>query len=93
MHDDSYKVVGENNYGWTFLDNNLPKEEEGTENIELTKDEGIVELERLLKLEKDKLKMGGKLIFIVFITKSFTNLFLFKLHNRRKKIIRSPQKR
>ena len=77
MHDDSYKVIGGNNHGWTFLNNNLPKEEEGTENIELTKDEGIVELERLLKLEKDKLKKVSELFFIMFITRSFTNLFVF----------------
>ena len=77
MHDDSYKVVGENNHGWTFLNNNLSIEEEETESVDLAKDERIVELERLLKLEKDKLKMVSKLFFIIFITKSFTNLFVF----------------
>ena len=77
MHEDCYKVVGGNNPGWTFLNNNLPKEEEETESVELTKDGRIEELEGLLKLEKDKSKMVSKLIFIIFITRSFTNLFIF----------------
>ena len=76
MHEDSYKVVGGNNPGWTFPDNNLPKDEELTERFDLKKDERIKELEELLKLEKDKFSMVSKLVFILFITKSFTNLFL-----------------
>ena len=76
MHEDCYKVVGGNNPGWTFLNNNLPKEEEETESVELTKDGRIEELEGLLKLEKDKSKMVSKLMFIIFITKSFTNPFV-----------------
>jgi len=60
MHEDCYKVVGGNNPGWTFLNNNLPKEEEETESVELTKDGRIEELEGLLKLEKDKSKMEKK---------------------------------
>ena len=43
------KVVGRKNPGWTFLNNNLPKEEEETESVELAKDERIVELETILK--------------------------------------------
>ena len=76
MHEDCYKVVGGNNPGWIFLNNNLPKEEEETESVELTKDGRIEELEGLLKLEKDKSKMVSKLMFIIFITKSFTNPFV-----------------
>ena len=76
MHEDCYKVVGGNNPGWTFLNNNLPKEEEETESVELTKGGRIEELEGLLKLEKDKSKMVSKLMFIIFITKSFTNPFV-----------------
>ena len=37
MHVDSYKVVGGNNPGWTFPNNNLPKDEEQTESVELKK--------------------------------------------------------
>ena len=37
MHDDCYKVVGGNNPGGTFLNNNLPMEKEETESVELTK--------------------------------------------------------
>ena len=39
IHTDCYKVVGRNNPGWTFLNNNLQKEEEETESVELTKNE------------------------------------------------------
>ena len=93
MHEDSYKVVGGNNPGWTFPDNNLPKDEEQTESFELKKDDRIKELEELLKLEKDKLDMVSKLIFILFISKCFTNLFFFIIHDRRRKITRSQLKR
>ena len=93
MHEDSYKVVGGNNPGWTFLNNNLPKDKKETESVELTKYERIKELEELLKLEKDKLDMVSKLIFILFISKCFTNLFFFLIHDRRKNITRSQLKR
>ena len=93
MHEDCYKVVGGNNPGWPFLNNNLPKDKKETESVELTKDEEIVELEGLLKLLKDKFNMVSKLIFIIFITRSFTDIFFFVIHNRRRKIIRSQLKR
>ena len=92
MHKDTYKVVCGNNPGWTFPNNNLPKDEEQTESVELKKDERIKELEELLKLEKDKFSMVSKLVFILFITKSFTNLFFFLIHDRRRKITRSQLK-
>ena len=92
MHEDSYKVVGGNNTGWTFPNNNLPKDEEQTDSFELKKDERIKELEELLKLEKEKLDMVSKLIFILFISKCFTNFFLI-IHDRRRKITRSQLKR
>ena len=93
MLEDSYKVVGENNPGWPFPNNNLPKDEEQTESFELKKDERIKELEELLKLEKDKFSMVSKLVFILFINKSFTNFFFFLIHDRRRKITRSQLKR
>ena len=37
MHEDSYKVVGGNNPGWTFPNNNLPRDEEQTKSFELKK--------------------------------------------------------
>ena len=93
MHEDCYKEVGGNNSRYTFLNNNLPKEKEETESVELTKDERIVELVGLLKLEKDKVSMVSKLIFILSIIKSFTNLFFFLIYDRRRKITRSQLKR
>ena len=93
MHEDSYKVVGGNNPGWTFPDNDLPKDEELTERFDLKKDERIKELEELLKLEKDKFSMVSKLVFILFISKIFTNLFFFLIHDRRRKITISQLKR
>ena len=75
MHKDCYRVVGGNNHGLTFLNNNLPKEKEETDSVDLTKDERIVELEGLLKLEEDKFSMVSKLIFILFITRRFNYLF------------------
>ena len=68
--------MGRDNPGWTFLNNNLPKEEEETESVELAKDERIVDLERLLKLEKDKSRIVSKFILIIFTTSNFTNLFI-----------------
>ena len=65
MHEDSYRVVGGNNSAWAFLNSNLPKEGKDTESVELTKDEISVELERILNLEKDKVKMVSKLILII----------------------------
>jgi len=62
MHEDCYKVVGGNNPGWPFLNNNLPKDKEETESVELTKDEKNVELEGLLKLLKDKFNMRRRKI-------------------------------
>ena len=67
-------MVG-NNPGWTFLNNNLPKEKEETESVELTKGKRIMELGGLLKFGKDKFNIVSKLIFNIFITRSFTNLF------------------
>ena len=62
MHEDSYRVVGGNNPGWTFPENNL-KDEEQTESLEVKKDDRIKELEEQLKLEKEKLDMVSKLVF------------------------------
>ena len=73
MHEASYKVVGGNNPGRTFRNNNLPIEEEESKSVEFSIDERIVELERLLKEMKDKLKMVSLLILIIFTISNLTN--------------------
>ena len=50
-------MVGGKNAGWFFLKDNLPIEEEKSRSIELSKDERIIELERLVNDLKEKSKM------------------------------------
>ena len=56
-------MVGGKNAGWGFLDDNLPIEEEKSRSIELSKDERIIELERLVNEMKEKSKMVSLLFF------------------------------
>ena len=72
-------MVGGNNAGWVFLNDNLPIEEEKCRSVELSKDEKIVELERLVKEMQEKSKMVSLLILIIFTTSNLANQIILLL--------------
>ena len=66
-------MVGGKNAGWVFLNDDVPIVEEKSRSIELSKDERIIELERLVNEMKEKSKMVSLLILIIFTTSNLAN--------------------